>query len=40
MIHLKSALAGLLAVAIASVVLPIFAIVGLVVYTAIHSSSE
>jgi hypothetical protein len=37
MIYLKSAMAGLLAAAIAAVVLPIFAIVGIGLYSAIKT---
>jgi hypothetical protein len=40
MIYIKSALAGLLAVAAGAVALPMLVIVGIVIYSAIHSSQE
>lgn len=40
MIYLKSALAGLLAVVAATIVLPILVVMGIVLYSAIHSSQE
>jgi hypothetical protein len=40
MIYVKSALAGLLAVAVATIVLPMLVIVGIVIYNGFHSSQE
>lgn len=40
MIYFKSALAGLLAVLAAAIVLPMLAILGIVIYSALHSSQE
>ncbi len=40
MLYLKSALVGLLTVVIGSIVFPIVGIVGIVVYTSMHSASD
>ena len=40
MIYLKCALTGLLAIVAATVVVPVVGIVGIVLYTAIHSSQK